>query len=245
MLDPTAGGGDTEVAVMTDGLSNKQRVFVEAYLQTWNATEAARRAGYKHPDVQGPRLLGNVGIAAAIERRMREMAMQTDEMLARLAEQARANAGDFVVFRDVPLWQVLGMKPPEKADEDPDDADDADDAPPVEVPMVKVMELDPEVIKARGHLIKKIQMTKYGPAIELHDGQAALVHIGKHLKLFTEQVDVTSGGEPIKSSDGYNRAMSSLADALREIVSDSGSGKPGAVDASEQTAVDGPTESGG
>jgi hypothetical protein len=187
MHDPAAGGGDTEVAMVTDGLTNKQRVFVEAYLQTWNASEAARQANYAHPGQQGERLLKKVEVAAAIEQRVKAMAMQADEVLARLAEQARANAGDFVVFRDVPVWQVLGLKPPERPPDE--DLDDDDEEPPAEVPTIRVMEIDADMIKARGHLVKKISMTKYGPAIELHDGQAALVHIGKHLKLFTEQVE--------------------------------------------------------
>jgi hypothetical protein len=33
--------------------------------------------------------------------------------------------------------------------------------------------------------------------IELYDAQAAKVHLGKHLKLFTDQVDITSGGRRI------------------------------------------------
>lgn len=47
-------------------LNPRHRLFVLAYLADPNATEAARKAGYKHPDVQGPRLLGNVRVAAAI-----------------------------------------------------------------------------------------------------------------------------------------------------------------------------------
>lgn len=49
-------------------LTDKQHAFVAAYLGTAerNATEAARLAGYKQPNQQGPRLLVNVGIAEAI-----------------------------------------------------------------------------------------------------------------------------------------------------------------------------------
>lgn len=50
-------------------LSPKHRRFVAEYLKDQNATQAAIRAGYKkkNADVVGPRLLGNVGIKAAIE----------------------------------------------------------------------------------------------------------------------------------------------------------------------------------
>src|SRR5690606_23753564 len=49
-------------------LTPKQQRFVEEYLVDLNATQAAIRAGYsaKTADVAGPRLLGNVRVAAAI-----------------------------------------------------------------------------------------------------------------------------------------------------------------------------------
>ncbi len=47
-------------------LNPRQRDFVLAYLADPNATEAARKAGYRQPNKQGPRMLVNDGIAAAI-----------------------------------------------------------------------------------------------------------------------------------------------------------------------------------
>jgi phage terminase small subunit len=81
-------------------LTGKQRVFVEAYLDCLNATEAARRAGYSEPNKQGPRLLVNVGVRAAVDAGMRERAMGKDEVLTRLAEMARADMRDFVETED-------------------------------------------------------------------------------------------------------------------------------------------------
>jgi phage terminase small subunit len=50
-------------------ITPKQRRFVAEFLQDHNATKAIVRAGYsaKNADVTGPRMLGNVGVAAAIE----------------------------------------------------------------------------------------------------------------------------------------------------------------------------------
>lgn len=79
-------------------LTNRQRMFVEAYLETWNGTAAARKAGYTHPDRQGYRLLRYVEIQDLIQERMKAAAMETDEVLARLSEQARASIADFVVL---------------------------------------------------------------------------------------------------------------------------------------------------
>ncbi len=47
-------------------LTQKQERFVSEYLIDLNATAAAERAGYEHPNKQGPRMLVNVGIAKAI-----------------------------------------------------------------------------------------------------------------------------------------------------------------------------------
>lgn len=77
-------------------LSNKQRVFVEEYLACWNATEAARRAGYAHANVQGSQLLANLSIKEAIQARIAEKAMTADEVLLRLADHARSTMADFV-----------------------------------------------------------------------------------------------------------------------------------------------------
>ena len=53
-------------------MTPKQQRFVDEYLIELNATAAARRAGYKHPNKQGPALLVNLGIKAAIFERQAE-----------------------------------------------------------------------------------------------------------------------------------------------------------------------------
>lgn len=82
-------------------LTNKRRVFIEHYLQCWNATEAARCAEYSHPRRQGSRLLSIVDIQEEISRRLTEKAMDADEVLARLAEHARGDVEDIVVIDEV------------------------------------------------------------------------------------------------------------------------------------------------
>ena len=77
-------------------MNNKQRVFVEEYLKCWNATEAARRAGYKHPNVYGSKLLVNISIQQIIQARIEEKCMDADEVLVRLAEQARGVSDDYI-----------------------------------------------------------------------------------------------------------------------------------------------------
>ncbi len=79
-------------------LTTKERMFVEYYLgeSFFNATDAARRAGYKHPNVQGPRMLVKVSIRAEIASRVAEAAMPANEVMARLSAIARGSVVDFL-----------------------------------------------------------------------------------------------------------------------------------------------------
>ena len=78
-------------------LTNKQIAFVEHYLACWNASEAARRAGYRgKANVSGPRLLANESIQAYIQARLTELKMSADEVLTRLGEKARFDIGPYV-----------------------------------------------------------------------------------------------------------------------------------------------------
>ena len=79
-------------------LTNKRIAFVEHYLACWNASEAARRAGYAHRS-EGPRLLSNADIQSHIKERLTEITMGADEVLQRLAEKARFDVGPFVYRR--------------------------------------------------------------------------------------------------------------------------------------------------
>lgn len=56
-------------------LTEKQRRFVDYYIETGNASEAARRAGYseKYINANAPKLLQNTAIKAAIDARLKEL----------------------------------------------------------------------------------------------------------------------------------------------------------------------------
>jgi len=60
---------------MSQGLTARQQAFVAAYIGTarYNATQAARVAGYTHPNKQGPALLVNLGIREAIDAHLAEV----------------------------------------------------------------------------------------------------------------------------------------------------------------------------
>ena len=73
-------------------LTPKQEAFVAEYLADLNATAAAERAGYEHPNKQGPRMLVNVGIAKAIAsaqaKRSERTEITQDYVLALIVDTA-------------------------------------------------------------------------------------------------------------------------------------------------------------
>lgn len=79
-------------------LTPKQRSFVEYYLVSWNAREAATRSGYKVPEKTGYRLLHNKEIEELVNERLKEMGASADEVLVRLTNQARSNLGDYLTL---------------------------------------------------------------------------------------------------------------------------------------------------
>ena len=66
------------------GLTVKQKMFVEAYLTNgFNATDAARHAGYAHPNKSGPANMVKVGIREIINASLDAATMTAEEALAR------------------------------------------------------------------------------------------------------------------------------------------------------------------
>lgn len=136
-------------------LTRKRRVFVAEYLRCWNATEAAKRAGYSERTAysQGQRLLKNVEVAGLIRERLAEKAMGADEALTRLSEQARAEYAAY-------------LRPSGSVD------------------------LDRLLEDGNGHLVKGTRWDRQGNLIvEFYDAQSALALIGRHHKLFTDNVE--------------------------------------------------------
>lgn len=158
-------------------LTNKQQAFVEYYLSCWNASEAARRAGYQSKaNVIGSQLLANPSISARIRERLDELKMSANEVLTRLADHARGTMGDFID------------------------------------PQSMSVDLNRAAKAGKLHLVKKVKyvvrteedVRTETVEFELYDAQSALVHLGKHHKLFTEGLDLTSGGKPFKTYIGVS-----------------------------------------
>jgi len=196
----------------------RRRQFIEEYLRCWNGAEAARRAGYKesHARSAAHRLLAREAVKEEIRARVAETTMGTDEVLLRLAEQARSIQAEYL---------------------QPDGT----------------VDLETLLADGYGHLVKGTRWDRAGNLIvEFHDAQSALGLIGKHLRLFADQIEHSGpNGGPIETkdvSDPDERSVALLM-ALYErirarVVPGDGDGD-GAVDATSGAPDAGVPERGG
>lgn len=200
---------ETALSVVDKPLTDLQERFVQFYIMNkGNGTDAARQAGYKGNDnvlaVTAHNNLRNPKIRAQIERRYSEMAMGQNEILALLGEHGRGNLTQFIglsieqlkahplghLIKRVKIgtihiskeeqdrkkerkrWKTLnevpGSKPPAQQG-----TPDQPAAAPAAVPPVSPPEDE--------------SITYYVESIELHDPQAAMLAILKHLQLTSGQ----------------------------------------------------------
>ena len=82
---------------LIDGLTDRETAFIEAYLgeALFNASEAARIAGYQHPFKAGYAVKSRPKVKAILENRLQEMTLTANEVLARISEQATFDISDF------------------------------------------------------------------------------------------------------------------------------------------------------
>lgn len=158
-------------------LNYRMKAFVEDYCRHFNATRAAKAAHYSEKTAYsyGQQLLKKLEIQEAIKTRIAELTMSEDEFMVRIAEDGRADMGEFVTIR-------------KRMTQEPIDPDDPDS----ELIWVRSQELeiDPEAIKSKGRIVKRLSMTKYGPSIELVDSLAARIKIGEMLGKFVTKHEI-------------------------------------------------------
>ena len=141
----------------TAGLSDQQRIFVTTYCEVWNATEAARTAGYKWPGVQGARLLQKAEIRAAVDLILNEHYIGTRHILKRYSELANIRLADFIDEEGRPNIKKIRAK------------------------SHLVKKYKANIVSSKdGETVTHIE-------IELHDSLAALRDIGKQFKMFAPE----------------------------------------------------------
>lgn len=173
------------------GLSPKRQAFVEEYLRSWNATSAALAAGYSDNTAgsQGQRLLKNVEIQQAVEQRLKTKAMGTDEVLARLSDQARSDMGVFFIKTE--RWTEWPTPTQEIIDTSIEVDDKGREHTNYKVRTI-IIDLDKLLDPRYSRLIKKfVDSPKNGLSLELYDAQAALNLIGRNLGLFKDRLELT------------------------------------------------------
>jgi hypothetical protein len=218
----TASATSDPAAPPTKPLTTKQRAFVEAYLANgFNATKAARDAGYKSPHPEGSRLLQNATVAAAVRARLTAAAMAADEVLARIAQIGRADFGDFLRVDEETVtltWSVLPFAPDAAGQPDVAGATDAlakqGQVAPTDLVLYTatvqrpVARLDLQAAGDAGllHLVKKYTLDTNGKvSVELHDALDALKTLAKHHGLLVDRTELRlPDGPPVKVYAGLD-----------------------------------------
>lgn len=141
-------------------LTKKQKAFVEEYLQSWNATESAIKAGYSKKTAYsiGSENLTKPEIAEQIQARLDAMVMSADETLVSLSKIARGDMSDFL------------------------NLDGGDDE--------RLLDFQKAKNRGSISLIKKFKIGKHGIEFELYDKQSALNTLAKHHGLLKERIEI-------------------------------------------------------
>ena len=146
----------------SNGLTPKQKRFVQEYLKDLNAVAAAIRAGYSERSahaIGGENLkkpIIRAAIDAALEKRAQRVEVTQDAVVEELARIG------FASISDVAEW---------------------DD---------NTVTVHPSATRPRSVLaaVAGVVSTPHGLTVRMHDKTSALVHLGKHLGMFRERLDV-------------------------------------------------------
>lgn len=143
--------------VFIEDLRPRHQVFVNAYLKTWNASEAARQAKYPFPSQAGASLIANTCVRAVIDQELRKHHLSSAMVLHRLRDMATSDITEFL-----------------------------DDSGRTDLEAVRQNGKGHLIKKIKSRTTVRGKYTETENELELYDAQSALVHIGKHLGLFNE-----------------------------------------------------------
>ncbi|MFN3649738.1 MAG: terminase small subunit [Armatimonadota bacterium] len=84
-------------------MTDRQAVFVEHYLRTWNAAKAARLAGYSTASAKviANRLLKRSDVRELVDARLAEVRAETNRIFEERARTERIPKRDPVIIREV------------------------------------------------------------------------------------------------------------------------------------------------
>ena len=167
-------------------LTPKQQAFINEYMIDLNSTASAIRAGYsaKNAGKIGPELLGKTRVQEAIQIAMGERARRTgitaDHVLKEIASIADDDISNYLDFRTEKVQ--VGVE---------------DNKPIYEYKTIADLK-DSRTINTKN--ISEISIGKDGQfKFKLYCRDEALVNLGKHLKLFTEKLEIGNpDGKPFE-----------------------------------------------
>lgn len=162
-------------------LNPKQKQFILEYLIDHNATQAAIRAGYsKHTaKEQGYRLLTNIHVQPAIEEAIKRQEVRTEITADRILKE---------------IFRIASVDLRQAFDEN-GELKNIHDIPEDVARAISGIDVD-ELWEGSGRDRTQIGVTK---KIRFNDKTRALELLGKYLKLFIEQKEITgANGGPIK-----------------------------------------------
>jgi len=183
-------------------LTPKRQRFVNEYLKDLNATQAAIRAGYseKTAHVQGPRLLGNVSIKAAVDaaiaRRNKRLEVSQDKVIRELAKIALADIKHYLSYRTEKTQVGVDEEGNPVFDYRP------------------VIELVPSE-NVDGTIIQEVSLSQKGIfTFRLQDKLKALELLARHLGMLNDRVQLAG-------SVNLNNPLEGLTtDELRQLIAE-------------------------
>ncbi len=174
-------GGKVITLLEDKQLTLKQEMFVKEYLIDLNATKAAVRAGYSAHTAGsiGEELLKKPHVRAAVDLAMEARGRRTEITADRVvSELAKLGFSDITDFLEVKTERILVDRDPETGE------------PISEIRQMLLLKNTADIPKEKLAAIAEIRNTPNGLAFKLHDKKGALDSIGKHLGMFTENVNI-------------------------------------------------------
>jgi phage terminase small subunit len=186
------------MGILNENLTDKQELFCQYYIAEtdFNATSAAKKAGYSQDTAQ--EISAENLSKPIIQARIKEL--MADRMARLKVTQ------DWVVNE---LKKVAGANMHDYADWNGDKVDLVDSETLTEDQTAAVASLNKTVTKDGGSI-----------GFKLHDKVKALEMLGKHLKMFTDKIDL--GGQkdnPIQAKYDYSKIPTEKLREVKDILS--------------------------
>lgn len=176
-----------------DDLNDRERAFVEYYfICKFNGTKAAKKAGYSARSARqtAAKVLAKPEVRRVIDERLAELKITANEVLARLSDFATGSMDDLL-----------------------DESGDLDIVMAKETGSVRFIKR----LTITKRFAKDGSVSSETTKVEMHDTLAALVHMGRHYKLFTDRHELVDWrAEAIDLIRGGKISFDALADEVEE-----------------------------